>query len=52
MIEIIAHNMAPIMFLSLIGFLILGYPVDLVFGTPHAHFCVALMLQLRHGRHA
>jgi TRAP-type mannitol/chloroaromatic compound transport system permease large subunit len=27
MIELIAHNMAPIMFLSLIGFLILGYPV-------------------------
>jgi TRAP-type mannitol/chloroaromatic compound transport system permease large subunit len=27
MIEIIAHNLAPIMFLSLIGFLLLGYPV-------------------------
>jgi len=27
MIELIAHNMAPIMFLSLIGFLLLGYPV-------------------------
>ncbi len=27
MIEILAHNMAPIMFISLIGFLILGYPV-------------------------
>ncbi len=27
MIEIIAHNLAPIMFISLIGFLILGYPV-------------------------
>ncbi len=27
MIEIIAHNMAPIMFLSLVGFLLLGYPV-------------------------
>mgnify|MGYP003558850539 CR=1 FL=1 len=27
MIEIIAHNLAPIMFLSLIGFLIIGYPV-------------------------
>ncbi len=27
MIEIIAQNMAPIMFLSLVGFLILGYPV-------------------------
>ncbi|HJT15493.1 MAG TPA: TRAP transporter large permease subunit, partial [Dongiaceae bacterium] len=27
MIELIAHNLAPIMFLSLIGFLLLGYPV-------------------------
>lgn len=27
MMELIAQNMAPIMFLSLIGFLILGYPV-------------------------
>ncbi|NJM82607.1 MAG: TRAP transporter large permease subunit [Tabrizicola sp.] len=27
MIEIIAHNLAPIMFISLIGFLIIGYPV-------------------------
>ena len=27
MIEIIAHNLAPIMFVSLIGFLLLGYPV-------------------------
>nr|MCU0903656.1 TRAP transporter large permease subunit [Tabrizicola sp.] len=27
MIEIIAHNLAPIMFISLIGFLLLGYPV-------------------------
>jgi len=27
MMEIIAHNMAPIMFVSLIGFLIIGYPV-------------------------
>jgi TRAP-type mannitol/chloroaromatic compound transport system permease large subunit len=27
MVELIAHNLAPIMFLSLIGFLLLGYPV-------------------------
>jgi TRAP-type mannitol/chloroaromatic compound transport system permease large subunit len=27
MIELLAHNLAPIMFLSLIGFLLLGYPV-------------------------
>jgi tripartite ATP-independent transporter DctM subunit len=27
MLEFIAHNLAPIMFLSLIGFLLLGYPV-------------------------
>ena len=27
MIEFIAHNLAPIIFLSLIFFLILGYPV-------------------------
>jgi TRAP-type mannitol/chloroaromatic compound transport system permease large subunit len=27
MIELIAHNLAPIMFLSLIAFLLLGYPV-------------------------
>jgi TRAP-type mannitol/chloroaromatic compound transport system permease large subunit len=27
MIEFIAHNLAPIMFLSLIGFLLIGYPV-------------------------
>ncbi|MGL4235948.1 TRAP transporter large permease [Tabrizicola sp.] len=27
MIELIAHNLAPIMFISLIGFLLLGYPV-------------------------
>ncbi len=27
MIELIAHNLAPIMFISLIGFLIIGYPV-------------------------
>ena len=27
MIEFIAHNLAPIMFLSLIAFLLLGYPV-------------------------
>ena len=27
MIELIAHNLAPIMFLALIGFLLLGYPV-------------------------
>jgi TRAP-type mannitol/chloroaromatic compound transport system permease large subunit len=28
MIEIIAHNMAPIIFLSLVGFLLIGYPVS------------------------
>jgi TRAP-type mannitol/chloroaromatic compound transport system permease large subunit len=28
MIELIAHNLAPIMFLSLIVFLLLGYPVS------------------------
>ena len=27
MIEILAHNLAPIMFVSLIGFLLIGYPV-------------------------
>ncbi len=27
MIDLIAHNLAPIMFLALIGFLLLGYPV-------------------------
>ena len=27
MIELIAHNLAPLMFLSLVGFLLLGYPV-------------------------
>ena len=27
MLEIIAHNMAPIMFGSLVVFLLLGYPV-------------------------
>ena len=27
MIEFVAHNMAPIMFLSLIVFMLLGYPV-------------------------
>jgi len=27
MFELIAHNMAPIMFVSLVGFLLLGYPV-------------------------
>jgi TRAP-type mannitol/chloroaromatic compound transport system permease large subunit len=27
MIQLIAHNLAPIMFLSLVGFLLLGYPV-------------------------
>jgi TRAP-type mannitol/chloroaromatic compound transport system permease large subunit len=27
MIELLAHNLAPIMFISLIGFLLLGYPV-------------------------
>jgi HPr kinase/phosphorylase len=31
---------------------ILGQRIDLVFGTDHAHFPVALMLQLRHGRRA
>jgi TRAP-type mannitol/chloroaromatic compound transport system permease large subunit len=28
MIELIAHNMAPIIFVSLVGFLLLGYPVS------------------------
>ncbi len=32
--------------------MILGQRVGLVFATKHAHFPVALMLQLRHGRHA
>jgi HPr kinase/phosphorylase len=32
--------------------MILGHNIDLVFAAPHAHFPVALMLQLRHGRHA
>jgi len=27
MIDLLAHNLAPIMFLALIGFLLLGYPV-------------------------
>lgn len=27
MIELLAHNLAPIMFLSLIFFLLMGYPV-------------------------
>jgi HPr kinase/phosphorylase len=34
------------------GIMILGHRVDLVFAAIHAHFPVALMLQLRHGRHA
>jgi HPr kinase/phosphorylase len=32
--------------------MILGQRIGLVFATKHAHFPVALMLQLRHGRHA
>jgi HPr kinase/phosphorylase len=32
--------------------MMLGQRIALVFGTKHAHFPVALMLQLRHGRHA
>jgi HPr kinase/phosphorylase len=32
--------------------MILGHRISLVFATKHAHFPVALMLQLRHGRHA
>jgi HPr kinase/phosphorylase len=32
--------------------MILGQRIDLVFATEYAHFPVALMLQLRHGRHA
>ena len=32
--------------------MILGHRIGLVFGTKHAHFPMALMLQLRHGRHA
>jgi HPr kinase/phosphorylase len=31
---------------------ILGAQIDLAFGTGQAHFAIALMLQLRHGRHA
>ena len=27
MMELIAQNMAPIMFISLVGFLLIGYPV-------------------------
>jgi len=34
------------------GTVILGQRIDLVFGSSHAHFPVALMLHLRHGRHA
>jgi HPr kinase/phosphorylase len=32
--------------------MILGQRIGLVFATKHAHFPVALMLQLRHGRYA
>jgi HPr kinase/phosphorylase len=32
--------------------MILGQRIGLVFATKHAHFPIALMLQLRHGRHA
>jgi HPr kinase/phosphorylase len=34
------------------GTVILGQHVDLVFAAANAHFPIALMLQLRHGRHA
>lgn len=34
------------------GTVILGQQIDLVFDTGQAHFAIALMLQLRHGRHA
>jgi TRAP-type mannitol/chloroaromatic compound transport system permease large subunit len=40
MLEFIAINMAPIMFLSLVVFLLLGYPVR--------HRCMACALFRRH----
>ncbi|NMD09380.1 MAG: TRAP transporter large permease subunit, partial [Phyllobacteriaceae bacterium] len=45
MIELIAQNLAPIMFLSLIAFLLLGYPVAFSLASNGiAFFVIAVML--------
>ena len=42
MIDILAHNLAPVMFLALIGFLLLGYPVAFSLGAVGLLFFVII----------